>query len=93
MISQHTYDLAEELGIKIAPLKEKINIFDYNGNFICSIGVKKDYYFYLKTKGLSYAEYKRLQYWYKHRKEINKLGTVEYYTAILPWQLEKKILS
>ena len=57
MISQHTYDLAEELGIKIAPSKEKINIFDYNGNFICSIGVKKDYCFYLKTKGLHETSY------------------------------------
>ena len=85
MISQHTYDLAEELGIKIAPSKKKINIFDYNGNYICCIGTGKDYYYHLKTKGSSYAEYKRLQYWYKHRKQINKLGTVEYYTAILLW--------
>jgi len=74
-----------ELGIKIKPLKEKIDIFDWNGNFICSIHRKKDYYYYFKNKGFSYAEHKRLQYWYKHRKEINKLGSEAYYTAILFW--------
>ena len=85
MIEQTTYDIAEELGIKITPMKEKIDVLDWNGNYICSISRKKDYYFYLSKRGLPYAEYKRTQYWYKHRKEINKLGSEAYYEAILFW--------
>ena len=84
MISQYTYDVAKQLGIKIAPSKHKINIFDYHGNFICSIG-GKNYYSYVKQYGHHYAEYKRLGYWCKHRKKINKLGSVAYYTAFLLW--------
>ena len=85
MISQYTYDLAKELGIKIAPFKEKINVFDYNGNFICSIDRKKDYNYYVTQYGQHYADHKRLEYWCKHRKKINKFGSVAYYTAILLW--------
>ena len=84
MIMQH-YDLAKQLGIKIAPSKNKINIFDYHGNYICSIGRKKDYYYYVKHYGHHYAEHKRLEYWCKHRKKINKFGSVAYYTAFLLW--------
>ena len=85
MIAQRIYNVAEELGIKIAPSKQKIDVLDWNGNLICSSVAKKDYDYYLKKNGFSYAEYKRTQYWYKHRKEINKLGTEAYYTAILLW--------
>ena len=84
MISQHTYDLAKDLGIKIAPSGKKINVFDYHGNFICSIG-GKNYYSYVKQYGQHYAEHKKLEYWCKHRKKINKFGSIAYYTAILLW--------
>ena len=75
----------EELGIKIKSSKEKIDVFDWNENFICSISKKRDYNFYVEKYGHHYAENKRLEYWYKNRKAINKMGTVAYYKAILLW--------
>jgi hypothetical protein len=74
---------AEELGVKIKTFQKHIDIFDWNGNFICSILRRKDYFFYLKKYGQSYAQYKSNQYWFKYRKEINKMGSVTYYTAFL----------
>ena len=74
---------AEELGVKLTVSKKMIEVFDWNGNFICSIPRRKDYFFHLQHFGKAYAEYKRNQYWFKHRKEINKLGSVAYYTAFL----------
>ena len=50
---------AEELGVKIIPFKNNIDVFDWNGNFICSIKKTKDYFFYMKKFGHAYAEYKR----------------------------------
>ena len=82
------HDLAKKLGIKIAFSGKKINVYDYHENYICSIG-KKDYYYYVKKYGQHYAEIKRLEYWCKHRKKINKFGSVAYYTAILLWQKKK----
>ena len=76
---------AEELGVKIFPSKKNIDVFDWNGNFICSIKKTKDYFFYMKKFGHAYAEYKRNQYWFKNRKEINKMGSLTYYTAFLLW--------
>jgi hypothetical protein len=74
----------KELGIKITHSKKQINIFDYHGNFICTIG-GKNYHSYVKQYGQHYAENKRLEYWCKHRKKINKFGSVAYYTAFLLW--------
>ena len=76
---------AEELGVKLAVSKNNIDVLDWNGNFICSINRKRDYLFYLKKYGHSYADYKRNQHYFKNRKEINKLGSVAYYTAFLLW--------
>ena len=76
---------AQELGVKIKPSKKHIDVYDWNGNFICSIPRRKDYFFYLKNYGRPYAEYKSKQYWFKQRKEINKMGSVAYYTAFLLW--------
>lgn len=76
---------ADELGVKISTSKKNIDVFDWNGNYICSIRRRKDYFFYSEKYGEAYAEHKRLQYWFKHRKAINKMGSVAYYTAFLLW--------
>jgi hypothetical protein len=34
MIAQRIYDVAEELGIEIAPSKQKIDVLDWNGNLM-----------------------------------------------------------
>ena len=52
---------AEELGVKITPSKKYLDVYDWNGNYICSIKKSKDYFFYLKKYGNAYAEYKRNQ--------------------------------
>ena len=55
-IHPQTYKIAKKLGVKIQPSsdpKKKIDIFDYNNQFIFSIGANgyKDYNIYLETEG------------------------------------------
>jgi hypothetical protein len=89
-ITKYSYDRAKELGVKIAPStnkKKKIDVFDWNENYICSIGAKgySDYPTFLSTCGRECAEEHRNLYWARHHKDINKLGTAGYYAGRILW--------
>jgi hypothetical protein len=89
-ITQYSYDRADDLGVYIKPSKhknKKIDVFDGNHQFICSIGDKryKDFPTYYKEEGKEYAKYRQQQYWIRHRKDANKWGTPGYYAACILW--------
>jgi hypothetical protein len=89
-IKPYSYKQAEKLGVKIAPStnpKKKIDVFDYNNQFILSIGAKgySDYPTYTDEKGKEYADIRRRLYKIRHEKNRHKLGTASYYADQLLW--------
>jgi hypothetical protein len=99
-ISDRTYKIAKKLGIQIFQSdnpKKKIEIYDFNGNFITYIGDSKynDYHSYLEMEKNGevlpgFAEKRRHLYHTRHFKEIEKLGeewegSPSYYSFFLLW--------
>ena len=92
-ITQYSKDQAEKLGVRIRPShnpKKKINVYDWNGQFITSIGQRGagDYPTYIQTKGHKYAENRRRLYRIRHNKERenpNWEGSPSYYAWYLLW--------
>jgi hypothetical protein len=89
-IHPKTYKIAKELGVKIQPSSnpnKKIDIFDWNNQFIFSIGASKykDYYIYLETEGIQKAEERRRLYKIRHNKYRNIEGSKSYYADRLLW--------
>jgi hypothetical protein len=81
---------AKRLGVKIKSSEntsKKIDVLDWNGNFICSIGAigYSDYPTYLITKGKKYADERRRLYKIRHEKYRHKLGSPSYYSDNLLW--------
>jgi hypothetical protein len=89
-ITNYTKQQAKRLGINIKfshkPTK-KIDVFDKNWLYICSIGDRSysDYPTYIKTHGLEYANARRTQYKRRHAKDRNRVGTPGYFAARLLW--------
>jgi hypothetical protein len=82
--------IADNLGIKIKPSKKKnkkIDIYDYNNQFIFSIGDRRynDYRSYIKLKGKKFADERRRLYKIRHNKNRHKLGSASYYADKLLW--------
>ena len=89
-IKPYSYKRAEDLGVKIKPSHKdfkKIDVFDYHGNYICSIGDIRyeDYPTYIETNGKHYADERRKLYRIRHKKEKNVLGSAGYYAYNLLW--------
>jgi len=89
-IQPYSYKQALKLGVKIKPSKnplKKIDVYDWNNHFICSIGSKgyMDYPTYLKSHGKEYAEQRRKLYKIRHRKDRNNLGSAGYYADNILW--------
>jgi hypothetical protein len=89
-IDPYAYKQAKKLGIKIAPSShkyKKIDIFDYNNQFIMSVGDTRynDYRSYIKERGQEYADTRRRLYKIRHEKNRHKLGTASYYADQLLW--------
>ena len=89
-IQPYTYSQALKLGVKITPSKnplKKIDVFDFNGNYICSIGALgyNDYPTYLKTKDKTYADERRRLYKIRHQHNRHKKGSASYYSDNLLW--------
>jgi len=89
-ITPYSYQQAKKLGVKIAPSKnpkKKIDVFDWNNQYILSIGAKgyKDYPTYLDEKGKDYADNRRRLYKIRHERNRHKLGTPAYYADQLLW--------
>jgi hypothetical protein len=89
-IDPYAYKQAKKLGVKIEPSKtkyKKIDIYDYNHQFIMSVGDTRfnDYRIYIKEKGQEYADERRRLYKIRHEKNRHKLGTASYYADQLLW--------
>ena len=89
-ITPYSYERAKDINVKIKPSKKKykkIDVFDGNNQYICSIGDKryKDFPTYLAERGIEYAKSRQLAYWIRHRKDINKWGSPGYYAGTILW--------
>jgi hypothetical protein len=89
-IQPYTYEQALKLGVKISPsLKngKKIDIFDWNCNYMFSIGDINygDFPTYAKQYGMEYALQRRKLYRKRHVKESKILGSKGYYAYFLLW--------
>lgn len=89
-ITDYSKRQAIKLGVKIKPSTnkgKKIDVFDWNNNFITSIGAigYKDYPTYLLEKGKKYADERRRLYRIRHEKDRNVLGSTGYYADRILW--------
>ena len=89
-IQPYSFRRAEELGVQIVPSKnpkKKIDVYDYYGKFICSIGDRKygDYFTYLAKYGKLYADERRRLYHIRHSKEAGKIGTAGWFALNILW--------
>jgi uncharacterized protein YfaP (DUF2135 family) len=83
--------VAKKLGIHIVPsknAKKKIDVLDYYGNYICSIGAygMNDYEIYLNNFGKKYADERRRLYNIRHQKDMKRLGSAGYYSSKILWR-------
>lgn len=94
-IHDRSYKIARQLGVKIFPSdnpKKKIDVYDWNGVFICSIGDINygDFPTYLENYPFDIAMKRQQLYRTRHYREIKKLGdewegSPSYYSWLLLW--------
>ena len=95
-IQPYTYSKASLLGVTVAPSKnplKKLDVFDLDGNYICSVGARQkskneyysDYPTYLKTKDKAYADERRRLYKIRHQHNRHEKGSAGYYSDNLLW--------
>ena len=89
-ISNYSFERAKELGVKIRPSTKKgkkIDVFDWNGQYITSIGDIRydDYTTYMKNEGKEYALQRRRLYRLRHKKDGERLGSAGYYALKILW--------
>ena len=84
--------MAYKHGVKAVVRKnpnKKVDVLDFNGSYICSIGdikyKNKDYPTFFKERGAEYAEKRRDLYHSRHSKHKDKFGTKSYYASRLLW--------
>ena len=87
-IKDYSYARAEKIGVIIRPSEKKhkkIDVFDKQGNYICSIGAKKmsDYPTYIQSHGLEFANERRKRF-YQRFNNITK-DTPLWYCAVILW--------
>lgn len=87
-IQPYSFAKAIKLGVKIAPSHKegkKIDIFDWNGQYIFSIGdiSYSDFPTYIKTRGYEYANERRRLYHLRHKKY--EWGSKGFYASELLW--------
>jgi len=90
-ISRYSYITAKKLGVQIIPShnsKKKIDVLDYHGNYICSIGAygMNDYEIYLSKYNKKYADERRRLYNIRHNKDRTRLGSAGYYSSKILWR-------
>lgn len=88
-ILPYSYTQAKKLGVTIKASNrnnKKIDVYK-NGKYLLSIGDKNylDYPYYKKYYGKDIAEYKRNNYWIRHRNNAYKYGSAGYYAARILW--------
>ena len=82
--------MSYKYGVKAVVSKnpnKKIDVLDFNDNYICSIGdIKKcDYPTYFKERGAAFAERRRNLYHNRHTKPREVLYGKSYYASRLLW--------
>ena len=75
-ISKETYEIAKSNNLIIKSSSKanyKIDIYNINNNYICSIGDRRylDYHLYKQVKGEKIANDRRILYHKRHQKDIN----------------------
>tara|TARA_R110000822_G_scaffold309324_1_gene438694 strand:+ start:1229 stop:1507 length:279 start_codon:yes stop_codon:yes gene_type:complete len=88
-ITQYSRNKAKQLGVIIKPAtnkNKKIDVFK-NDKKIATIGANgmNDYPTYIKTKGLEYANQRRVLYKKRHQKTRTKVGSNSYYADKILW--------
>lgn len=92
-IQPYTLEKAKRLGVRVRVSenpKKKIDVLDYKGNYILSIGDPKymDYELYLAARGKAYADNRRRLYAIRHNKDLGGLGSAGFYSWELLWRGE-----
>ena len=87
-ITDYSYARANQIGVLIKPSEKvgkKIDVFDLNGDYICSVGSSGmgDYPTYIESHGLEFANERRKRF-YQRFKSIQK-GNKIWYSAVLLW--------
>ena len=89
-IQPYTHLMAYKYGVKAVVSgnpKKKIDVLDFNDNYICSIGDIRhgDFPTFFKERGADFAEERRRLYHLRHIKHKNVLGSKSYYASRLLW--------
>jgi hypothetical protein len=90
-IQDGSFKAAKKLGVRIRPSlnpKKKIDVLDWNGEFITSIGDVNypDYHTYLAEGAPKpYADIRRRLYLIRHAKDRAVLGSRGYYSSKILW--------
>ena len=89
-IQSHTFLMAKRLGVTVRPSKnpkKKIDVFDANGNFVCSVGDINygDYPTFLAKGGENYANERRRLYHIRHKKDGDIKGSKGFHAKYLLW--------
>ncbi|MEN9946854.1 MAG: hypothetical protein RLZZ293_1240 [Pseudomonadota bacterium] len=87
-ITDYSYAKANQIGVIIKPSEKagkKLDVYDPNGNFICSVGAygMGDFPSYIESHGLEFANERRKRF-YQRFKNIQK-DTKLWYSAVLLW--------
>jgi hypothetical protein len=88
-ITEYTKKRARELGVTVKPStnsKKKIDVFKQSKK-IASIGAAgmMDFPWYVKTRGVEYAQERRRLYKIRHKKDINVVGSPGWLANKLLW--------
>jgi hypothetical protein len=88
-ITDYTIQRAKEYGVKVRPAtnaKKKLDVFR-DGKKIASIGATgyADYPTYTKERGKAYADERRRLYYIRHRKDIERVDSPGFWSAVLLW--------
>lgn len=89
-ITKRQYAIASKIGIHIFPSdkeKYKIDIYDGEGVYHCSIGSSKymDYFSYQREKGKEYADARKRLYRIRNRKDLERIGSKGWFAWKILW--------
>ena len=89
-IKKHSYDQALKLGLIIIPSRRglyKIDVYDFDENYITSIGNKNygDYPSYIESDGKAYADQRRALYKKRFEKTRHIVGARSWFADQLLW--------
>lgn len=95
-INNQQKKLANKLGVLIYPADaksgKKIEVYDSQGIYMFSIGDSKyhDYNTYKEFEKMGevnkgFAKWRRSLYLFRHEKELNKVGSRGFFSAVLLW--------